>query len=205
MADDTNIERNLIEEADRGIPYKLGWPLSRIRANTKLRRKCWIDDIYEYAIAADQVLERTEKYDLITGKTTEGEILDQYIWEEWTSKLEESRQFVFESLLEFGLCEGEAHFLSIKMMVSTISKFRVRMFVEFGGANNRKEFEKTALRNAINYLDGRFQTMTVSTKYLWSKEAADDIVADFCRAAAFETANILIEETGAILHAKLML
>ena len=65
--------------------------------------------------------------------------------------------------------------------------------------------EKTALRNAINYLDGRFQMMKVSTKYLWTKEAVDDMVADFCRETAIETANILAEETGAILHAKLML
>ncbi len=204
MADDTDIEIQFVKAID-GIPYKFGWPLSRIRAQTKLIRKYWLDDIYEYAIVADQVVDRTEQYDLSTGKITQGEILDQYMWEEWTSKLEESRQFVFESLLEFGLCEGEAHFLSIKMAVSTISKFRLKMFIEFGGANNKAEFQKTALRNAINYLDGRFQMIKVSDKYLWSKEAVDDIVADFCKAAAFETANILVEETGAILHAKLML
>jgi len=167
-------------------------------------RKCWIDDIYEYVDAAEQVSRRTQQYNHKTN-AFEGETLDQYMWEEWTSKLEESRQFVFDTLLEFGLCEGEAHFLSIKVVASSISKFRLKMFIEFGGAKNRKEFEKTALRNAINYLSGRFETMKVSTKYLWTKEAAEEIVTDFCKETAIETANILVEETGAILHAKLML
>lgn len=198
--EDYNVQSNTIH----GIPFKLGWSLSRIRASTKMLRHYCIDDIYEYDKAAEQVFKRTQQWNFQTNKP-EGEVLDEYMWEEWTTKLEESRQFVFDTLLEFGLCEGEAYFLSIKMTVSTISKFRLKMFIEFGGKDNRKEFEKTALRNAINYLDGRFQMMKVSTEYLWSKEAADDTVTDFCKETAIETANILIEETGAILHAKLML
>lgn len=192
------------QESAHGIPFKTEWPLSRIRTTTKIIRNYWLDDLYDYDTASEQVFKRTQQWNFETGKP-EGEALDQYMWEEWTDKLEESRIFTFETLIEFGLCEGEAHFLSIKTMSSTISKFRLKMFIEFGGQEGKEEFRRTALRNAINYLGGRFEMMKVSTKYLWTKEAAEDRVTDFCRETAIETANILIEETGAILHAKLML
>ena len=186
---------------DDGIPIRRGWKLDRIKAYTKLQCKFWLDDVYDYYAAAEDV-----KY--MTGdpfNNTGGQELDQFIWEEWTNTLEESRQFVFESFLSFGINEVEAHFLSIKFVLSTISKFRVKMFIEFGGEKGKEDFRRTALRNAVNFLARRFLQMRVSSKYLWSVEAVDERLGQFRKEAAAETARILVEDVGSVFHAKLTL
>lgn len=187
-----------------GVPFKEGWTLSRVAAYTKLNCGYWLDQVYDYKEAAQQVKGRTSYWNHQTSKM-ENQELDQYMWEEWTAKLEESRQYVFETLLEFGLEEGEAHFLSIKFVVSTINKFRLQMFIDFGGQESKQEFQRTGLRNAINHLSTRFERMKVKKTYMWSKEAADETVNEFYTEAAEETARLLVEETGAVIHAKLML
>ena len=135
----------------------------------------------------------------------EAQELDPFIWEEWTKLFEESRQFVLQSFMDFGISEAEENFLSIKFAKSVISKFRLRMFIDFGGQEGKEEFQRTALRNAINCLHLRFDLMSVRNKYLWSVKAADERVGQFRKKAAEETVRLLVEETGAILHAKLML
>jgi len=88
--------------SDYGMPVKEGWDLNRIKAYTKLHCNVWFDDIYDYQKAAEDVKYKTgDPFKNYAG----GQELDQHIWEEWTNKLEESRQFVFESLLDFGLSE----------------------------------------------------------------------------------------------------
>ncbi len=119
--------------------------------------------------------------------------------------LEESRQFVVQSFLDFGIKEAEAHFLSIKVAKSIISKFRLKMFIDFGGKEKKLDFQRTALRNAINFLYQRFEFMSVQKNYLWSIKAVDEKVTRFKKEVAMETAKLLVEETGAIFHAKLML
>ena len=187
-----------------GIPFKEHWTIARVRAYTKLNCGFWIDDVYNYDELNKDVIKRTSSYNLNLQKY-EAQELDQYMWEEWTNLFEESRLFVLQSFIDFGLSEAEAHFLSIRFAKSVISKFRLKMFIDFGGKEGKEEFQRTALRNAINYLYIRFDLMTVKAHYLWSVKAADEKVSRFRKEAAAETAKMLVEETGAILHAKLML
>lgn len=187
-----------------GIPFKEHWTIARVRAYTKLNCGFWIDDVYNYDVMNKEVIKRTSSYNLQLQKC-DGQELDQYMWEEWTKVFEESRQFVQQSFIDFGISEAEAHFLSIRYAKSVISKFRLKMFIDFGGQDGKEEFQRTALRNAINYLYIRFDLMTVRAHYVWSVKAVDEKVSQFRKEAAVETAKLLVEETGAILHAKLVL
>lgn len=187
-----------------GIPLKEHWSIGRVRAYTRLECDFWIDDVYDYDVINNDVVLRTKSYNF-QKREFEAQELDPFIWEEWTKVFEESRQFVIDSFMEFGISEAEAHFLSIKFAKSVISKFRLKMFIDFGGQDGKEEFQRTALRNAINCLYIRFDIMSVKSNYLWSVNAADEKVGQFRRDAAIETVNLLVEETGAILHAKLML
>lgn len=187
-----------------GIPFKEHWSIGRVKAYTKLNCGYWIDEVYDYNEAYKAVIKATKDYNTKI-KEFESQELDQYIWEEWTKVFEESRQFVLQSLIDFGVSEAEAHFLSIRFAKNVISKFRLRMFIDFGGQENRKEFQRTALRNAVNFLWIRFDLMTVKANYLWSVKAVDEKVGQFRQEAAEETVKLLVEETGAIIHAKLML
>lgn len=191
-------------EISFGIPFREWWSIGRVRAYTRLHCELWIDNVYNYNDIYKEVALRTRTYN-IKSREFETQELDPFIWEEWTKLFEESRQFVLESFMDFGINEAEAHFLSIKFAKSVISKFRLKMFIDFGGQEGKEEFQRTALRNAINCLHLRFELMSVRDKYLWSVKAADERVGQFRRAAAQETVNLLVEETGAILHAKLML
>ncbi len=189
-----------------GIPFQEGWTLDDVEKITRARYEFWLDDVYDY----DQINGNT-KFILLGKKGYEGLMedqvsdLDPFLWEEFTGKVEEARQFVFESYLAYGINEPESHFLAVKFAESVISKFRLQLFIEFGGKETKKEFEATHLRNAINVLWHRFKQMKVFDQYLFTKEAASEEMAEFRKQAAIETSRVIIEETGAILHAKLTL
>ncbi len=189
-----------------GIPFQDGWSLDDVKKITRARYGIWIDDVYDYESINENtkfILETKKGYDGLGGNQIPD--LDPFLWEEFTEKLEEARQFVFESYLDYGLNEPESHFLAIKFAEVTISKFRLQLFIQFGGKETKKDFEATHLRNAINCLWYRFKQMKVYDKYLFSKKAASEEMAEFRKQAAIETSKVIIEETGAILHAKLTL
>ena len=189
-----------------GIPFQEGWSLDDIKKITRGRYEFWLDTVYDYKYINEQT-----KWILQSKKGYEGLALEQipdldpFLWEEFTGKLEEARQFVFESYLAYGINKPESHFLSVKFAESTISKFRLQLFIEFGGKDTKRDFEATHLRNAINILWHRFLQMKVYDQYLFSKEAASEEMVEFRKQAAIETSRVIIEETGAILHAKLIM
>ena len=187
-----------------GIPFREGWGMKKVRLFTKVKCGYWFDNVYDFDEISMRVRHLLQNKAYQPGKPTkEVQELDPFLWEEFTGKIEKARQFAYDTFREYGVNEPESHFLSIKFARRIISEFRLQLFIQFGGKETKKEFENTALRNAINMLDGRFMMMSVYDQYLFSKLAASPELADFRKAAALETAREIIEETGAILHAKL--
>ena len=187
-----------------GIPFQEGWTLDDVKKITRGRYNFWLDDIYDYEFINEQtkwILQNKKGYDGLNLNQISD--LDPFLWEEFTGKIEEARQFVFESYLAYGISDVESHFLAVKFAESVISKFRLQLFIDFGGKDTKKDFEATHLRNAINILWHRFKQMKVYDQYLFTKEAASSEMAEFRKQAAIETSRVIIEETGAILHAKL--
>jgi len=187
-----------------GVPYKKGWTLKKVHSFTYLHNDYNIKTIYNYNDIYLIVKDKTREYNLFNNEI-KFQKLDEYIWEEWTKLLEKSRVFFVDSLIEYGINEIEAYFLSINFCISTISKFRLQMFIEFGGQQQKATYNKTAFRNAINTLYHRFKNIAVYDKYIWSVEAVDERITSFREAFAIETAKLLAEETGAIIHTKLTL
>lgn len=201
-----DIEKALEAYHGPGVPYKNGWPMEKIRMLTKIKHGYWFDDIYSYENIKNIAERKTEHENIIHGKPLEdSQELDEFLWNEFTSKLEESRQIFHDALIDFGVCEQEAHFLSVKFILSTISKFRLKMWMEFGKEDGRKDYVRTALRNAVNILYRKFEAIKVYDQYLFSKEAVQSEVVEFRKQAALETARLLAEEVGAVLHSKLTL
>lgn len=186
---------------DPGIPYKKGWTWAKTKLYTKEDRGYWFDNLYLFDDIKFESEEQAKYHSEQQQKNGYSE-LDETLWSEICGILEEHRQFAESTFQEFGLNQFESHFLAIRVTMSAISKFRLQMFIEFGGQHRKGDFRRTALRNAINILWRRLASMNVDQTYIWSTEAVQPCVGAFKDQLAHEVTRRLME-TGAIFFAKI--
>ena len=183
---------------NRMIPKK-HWPLGFIHSHTHEQFGYCLDNLYDYDIfnnRCQNLLSRNQDVDKASIT------LDKYMWETFTSYLEESRQLVFDTYREHGVTDCESYFLSLKFMWSTLKKFRGKFFREL---DSREDYDKTPLKISVNFLMSRVIRIMASDDYKFSKEAADGRLGKFRTDAAWEASRYLAEETGIIFHAKVTL
>lgn len=198
-----NTERSIkdLYFRENGIPYESSWDMKRVRAATKLICGFWIDKIDSYEIINKQLQENT-RFD-------EQKIeLQEWEWEQFTDPFNEGRDVVYDSLLDYGLCEPEAHFLRVKWCLSTIKKFFVLLHKEISGKKRgtpgakepNRVFMNTKIRQSVEILEYRYRDIAVKEKYVWSKKATE--TSAFRKQASFVTAQEIID-SGIALTAKL--
>lgn len=194
---------------ESGIECNRNWSVKRYRTAAKADHDLWLDNIYDYNSIFERVKERQENKmnDMFFGAVRE-EVpvdLDPYLWDEFTTTLENYRQMIEETCKDYGVNEFESMLLSLKFAWSTLKKFRNQMWREFNASDDRTDYNSLPLKEAIGLLIVRFERIMASETYLFSKEAADGRLGAFRKSAAYEAAQLLEEETGAIMHAKITL
>lgn len=194
------------ERPKKGISFEENWPVSAINEITQLTCGHNINNVYNFKIIKEFAYQNTEEVlgDLNDDRSSVSE-LDEFLWNEVVGVLEESRTHIFETLKVYNLSEGEAYFQSIKFIMIVFKHLRISMWLEFGGKESEKDYQKTALRNAIIGLGRRFDVMQVKDSYLYSLTAINEDILSFLKSCAKETARILIEEKGVAVYAKLTL
>jgi len=129
--------------------------------------------------------------------------LDEFMWEDFTTYIENSRMMVYDTMIENGVNECESYFLSLKFLWSALRKFRGKFFT---GVNSRLEYDKMPLKIAINHLmHVRLKNIMATDSYKYSAKAANGSLGQFRKEAAWEVSRYLAEETGTIFHAKITL
>lgn len=199
-----------------GIACDNTWTIKRYRTVCKAQNNgLWINNVYDYNTMMNYVSSKQiNKIDFpilninLSINDTEKDIptdVDEFLWSEISRILEDSRQFIEKSCRQYGINELESLLLSLKFCWSVIKKFRNMLWRGLHADTNMNDYVNSPLREALTYLITRFEMMMPSEDYIFSKNAVDEKLSSFRKEAAFETASMLEEETGAILHAKLML
>jgi len=181
---------------ETGITPKRNWSLKLVDYFTYDKMGFTIADLYNYDIHNSICKNKLSN-------NGESIILDEYMWDEFTSYLEESRILVYDTYREHGVNECESYFLSLKFVWSTLKKFRSKFFKEL---DSREDYDKTPLKIAVNHLmHKRLAYIMASKDYKFSAKAANSKLGQFKTNAAWEAAKYLAEETGVIFHAKVTL
>lgn len=199
---------------DKDISFNPKWNMKRVKIATVARAGVWIDKVYNYNLINDQFLlikqRRENSWAMWNNNQNEMTDLDPDVWDEIVNTLEPARQFVYDTCREFGVSEFESHFLSINWTINTIKKFRNKFFKAIADEKefreyDRTQYDRTALKEAINILLTYFRLMAIDENYIWSKEAVNGHLSQFKKEASWDIARELAEDTSAILHTKLML
>lgn len=204
-----------------GILFQLNWNMKRVKMATKANCGYWLDDVYDYKNISDQCLRRQQSKQKsqigllgvasipgtpkIIQSSDSFQILDEDLWNEFTEIIETARKFIFDTCIECGVNETEAHFLTVKCVYNTLTKFRTKFFVAMGGKEDSSNYHKTTLKEAVNILTDRFARMTVTNDYMFSKEAAAGKLSYFLKQASWDIARELAEDTTIIFHTKITL
>ena len=194
--------------------YSPGWTLKRVKLATRALHGYTIDGIYDYETLNqyyEQNREVRNHYRFVEDHR-EMTDFDEAMWDEFVSTFEEARQFIEQTCKDEGVNEVESYFLSIKWSVSTLKKFRNKLFKNIvGNAKNsyggldRTEYDQLALKEVLNMLIKRFENISMPKEHRWSKEASNGELSQFRKEASWDIARELAEDTGVILHAKLTL
>lgn len=205
---------------DNDTIYAPGWDYVRVRRATKAKFGYWTDTIYNTKQIADHIHREREMQDSLMSSLhrhgadngTQRPIseFDTNIWDSLMVILEGGRQFVFDTCIEYGVSEVESHFLSIRWARSTLKKFRgilYRAFVNTSGSDEnldeREEYNSTSLRTALYVQITKFDRIEAPDNFEWSSEGSS--TSTFRKEAGKHIAQKMADETGAIMHAKLVL
>lgn len=182
---------------------KQKWTMPMINTISQKMFGYCIEDLYDYETFNGRCVLRLSSI----GPADSPKELDQYMWEEFTEYLEESRLFVFNTYVEEGVSECESYFQSLKFLYSVLKKFRGKFYKEFEGENkSREDYDAAPLKTAINYLmHHRLKRIMAPDSYKYSTAAASDQLGNFKTDCAWACAEHLAEETGVIFHAKVTL
>lgn len=195
--------------------YSPGWDIKRVKLATISFCGYWIDEVYNYnsinnAYSNIKQIRKSQGY--YNKDLKELPVFDPYMWEEFVETLESGRKFIEKACIDEGINEVESHFLSIKWTINTVTKFRNKFFKSINnetdefGLIDRKNYDNTALKEVVNILITRLKKIEMPEDYIWSKEVATNgQLSQFKKEASWEIARELAEDTGVILHAKLML
>lgn len=179
-----------VEFSCEGMYPKKKWSLRTINTFTEEKLGFTIINLYSYDVH-NTVCKR---------KLPDSGELDEYMWDELVSYIEQSRKLIYDTCRENNVNVCESYFLSLKFVWSTLKKFRSKFFREL---DNREDYDKTMLKIAINHLMYmRLAPMMADKTFKFSAKAADGRLGKFRTDAAWEVARYLAEETGAIFHAK---
>lgn len=208
------IRNNRVHE---GILCEASWSVKRYRTVCKAQNNgLWISNVYDYNNMMNYVTAKQDQkltnviFNINFNHPNDNDDqdapieIDEFLWNEVCQILEDSRQFIEESCRQYGVNELESLLLSLKFCWSVIKKFRNMLWKGLHAEENPNDYIMSPLREGLSYLINRFDSMMPSDEYIFSKNAVDEKLSTFRKEAAYETA-IMLEETGAILHSKLIL
>ena len=163
IVSDFSVLNVLDSENDKIMPKK-GWSLRFIKVSTQEKYGFCLDNLYDYDIFNKRCKNQLIKnLDIDDPETIS---LDEFMWETFTTYLEECRQLVFDTYKENGVNACESYFLSLKFLFSTLKKFRSKFYREL---DSREDYDKTPLKIAVNYLMFRVKSIMASEKYRFSR------------------------------------